>query len=325
MTLKSAAFRGNPRLEHAAGNNPPMAQGESGHAVALVQGALITLNYKLPISITKKHGAPDGIFGAETKAAVIAFQKDHTLKDDGIVGQKTITTLDSLLPLPTTPKPKKPIPPPPVKPAPKPITPPSPGPSKPPSIPVSKDFKIGTDDPKITPDRGAGPWNSKSKEVLTAVKYAGIIEVLPTAYVAIGDDAVKHMLHYLSNTGSDLTIDLEGMVAEVASAKLLFETEVERIKAYVQQLPPGVHNVTSTHAVNGYNQQKHNKNWFFAVGGYSVWTKGQATIAGVGPGHDCRLELEYKFYDRYNWDGGKSVTIAGIQITDEAMGEFHRE
>lgn len=328
MTLKSTAFRGNQRLEKAADNNPPLCQGETSNGVALVQAALITLKYMLPISTTKKHGAPDGIFGEETKSAVMAFQTDQKLKADGIAGQKTIARLDSLLPLAPLPKPlklPKPAPPPPVKPGPKPVTPPSPIPSKPAPIPISSDFKIGTDDPKITPDRGAGPWNSKPKEVLTAAKYVGILQVLGPAYVLIGDDAVKHMTRYLNNWGTPLTIDLEGMVSEVPSAKVRFDTEVERIKIYVEQLPPGIYDVTSIHAVNGYNRQSESKNWFFAVGGYSVWTKGKAKITGTGPSHDCSLELEYKFYDRYNWDGGKSVTIAGIVISDEEMGEFHRE
>ena len=192
-------------------------------------------------------------------------------------------------------------------------------------MPVSSDFKIGTDDPKINPDRGAGTWNSKSKEILTAAKYVGIMDVLGPSYLVIGADAAKHMAHYLENSGSDYTIDLEGMVAQVPSAKTLFDVEVDKIKAYVEQLPPGTYEVTSIHAVNGYNYKRESTNWFFAVGGYSVWTKGQATVTGTGPGHACKLELEYKFYDRYNWDGGKSVTIFGIEITDEAMGEFHRE
>jgi hypothetical protein len=35
--------------------------------------------------------------------------------------------------------------------------------------------------------------------------------------------------------------------------------------------------------------------------------------------------FEYKFYDRYNWDGGKKVDIFGVTITDAFMGEFHRQ
>ena len=38
-----------------------------------------------------------------------------------------------------------------------------------------------------------------------------------------------------------------------------------------------------------------------------------------------RIEYEYKFYDRYNWDAGKSVTFANITVTDHFMGEFHRQ
>jgi hypothetical protein len=35
--------------------------------------------------------------------------------------------------------------------------------------------------------------------------------------------------------------------------------------------------------------------------------------------------FRYNFYDRYNWDNGKSVELAGITITDKFMGEFHRQ
>ena len=307
MTLKSAAFLGSTRLERALRNQPPIAQGESGHGVALLQAALITVGYKLPLSTTKKFGAPDGIFGQETRRAVVAFQVAQKLTVDGVAGRDTIRRLDSLLPAPAPPKPAE---------LPKPA---------PPALPVSKDFKIGTDDPKITPDKGAGPWKSKPWEVMTAAKRDVILNLLAPAYVIIGDDAVKHMAHYFENTGDPLTIDLEGMVAEVPSAKLRFETDVQRIKDYVSELPPGVYDITSTRAVNGYNRQAESSNWYFAVGGYSVWPKGRATVTGTGPGHDCKLELEYKFYDRYNWDGGKYVKIAGFVITDEAMGEFHRQ
>jgi peptidoglycan hydrolase-like protein with peptidoglycan-binding domain len=305
-------------MEKAADSKPPLAAGETSHGVALLQAGLITLKYKLPRSTTKKHGAPDGIFGEETLAAVRSFQSDQKLVIDGIAGKQTIRRLDSLLPTAPPAFPVKPPKPNPVPPAPA----PSPAALK---MPVSTDFKIGPGDPTITPDRGAGPWASKAKEVLTAAKYVGILEILPAAYVVIGDDAVRHMSHYLGNSGAALTIDLEGMIAEVPSAKRLFELQVAKIKNYVEQLPPGSWDVTSTHAVNGYNTKAESTNWFFAVGGYSVWAKGKATIIGTGRGHDCALALEYRFYDRYNWDSGKSVTIGGIRISDDAMGEFHRE
>ena len=40
------------------------------------------------------------------------------------------------------------------------------------------------------------------------------------------------------------------------------------------------------------------------------------------------MRFEFKFFDRYNWDKGKSVTInisgKPLQVTDLFMGEFHR-
>jgi hypothetical protein len=44
-----------------------------------------------------------------------------------------------------------------------------------------------------------------------------------------------------------------------------------------------------------------------------------------GGERDYVLEFVYKRYDRYNWDGGKAVTLFGITVTDQFMGEFHRQ
>ena len=52
-----------------------------------MQNALLQRRYKLP-----KYGA-DGDFGTETLKAVKQFQRDKGLKDDGAVGEKTITAL----------------------------------------------------------------------------------------------------------------------------------------------------------------------------------------------------------------------------------------
>jgi N-acetyl-anhydromuramyl-L-alanine amidase AmpD len=50
--------------------------GDQGTSVRALQGALLMLN-------------PDGAFGPKTQAAVIAFQKAHGLKPDGLVGPAT--------------------------------------------------------------------------------------------------------------------------------------------------------------------------------------------------------------------------------------------
>ena len=62
-------------------------RGAKGPTVVEAQGLLLRAGYSLP-----KHGA-DGSFGAETEAAVKAFQQAHGLTADGIVGPKTWAAL----------------------------------------------------------------------------------------------------------------------------------------------------------------------------------------------------------------------------------------
>ena len=64
-----------------------LRKGDEGEDVKWVQNALLQRRYKLP-----KYGA-DGDFGTETLKAVKQFQRDKGLKDDGAVGEKTITAL----------------------------------------------------------------------------------------------------------------------------------------------------------------------------------------------------------------------------------------
>ena len=64
-----------------------LRKGDKGEDVRWVQNALLQRRYKLP-----KYGA-DGDFGTETLKAVKRFQRDKGLKDDGAVGEKTITAL----------------------------------------------------------------------------------------------------------------------------------------------------------------------------------------------------------------------------------------
>lgn len=66
-----------------------LRKGMEGAEVKALQEALKAAGYDLP-----KYGA-DGDFGAETEAAVKAFQFDHKLVVDGIVGPKTQTALEA--------------------------------------------------------------------------------------------------------------------------------------------------------------------------------------------------------------------------------------
>lgn len=188
-------------------------------------------------------------------------------------------------------------------------------------------YKLGTDDPRITPDMGAGAWNSESTTIEMRAKKAAVIQTLGAAYVVIGDDATNHMIHYFGNTGNDYTIDLEDLLDDVKGEKELYNRELSEAKRFVESLGrTGRFEITSAAARGGYIRKSENWNWFFAIGGYSAWGKGIANVTSDSMNRKSyTLEFEYKFFDRYNWDGGKKVEIFGIEITDEFMGRFHRE
>src|SRR4051794_40000006 len=61
-----------------------------GQDVQAVQSRLVALGYS--------PGAVDGYYGDATAAAVRAFQRDHGLEADGIVGPKTSATLSAAKP-----------------------------------------------------------------------------------------------------------------------------------------------------------------------------------------------------------------------------------
>jgi peptidoglycan hydrolase-like protein with peptidoglycan-binding domain len=85
----------HPALQAAATNNPPLMEGQTNDGIAALQDLLRDLGYDFPVSF--KDHAPDGVFGAETKSNVEAFQSDSGLKPDGIAGRMTLETLDGLI------------------------------------------------------------------------------------------------------------------------------------------------------------------------------------------------------------------------------------
>ena len=111
------------------------------------------------------------------------------------------------------------------------------------------------------------------------------------------------MAHYLENTGMPLRVNLENMIQSVPSAQLLMVMKFRQAQTFVQTLPPGRHQFTSINAM----------------------AKGEVTITKGEYARHYAMEFAYCFYDRYNWDSGKSVTIGQWTITDEFMGELHRE
>jgi peptidoglycan hydrolase-like protein with peptidoglycan-binding domain len=94
MGLKSRLFRDDPKLEAAAVSDPAhIVPGATGEHVRKIQVALI-----------KVDGAvidQDGIYGAATAAAVLAYKKKRNIinhsyqaQADNIVGKMTVAALD---------------------------------------------------------------------------------------------------------------------------------------------------------------------------------------------------------------------------------------
>lgn len=80
-TILSLLFIETPDVAQAA----VLKQGSRGDSVKTVQQKLIRWGYL--------KGSADGIFGAKTKAAVVAFQKKNRLTADGIIGTRTAQAL----------------------------------------------------------------------------------------------------------------------------------------------------------------------------------------------------------------------------------------
>jgi len=87
--LKSPRFTGDPILEACFDNERLLRTGDRGPAVVKIQQALIDAGFPMP-----RFGA-DGVFGAETKAAVRNYQSAHGLAVDGIIGPITVGSLDA--------------------------------------------------------------------------------------------------------------------------------------------------------------------------------------------------------------------------------------
>jgi hypothetical protein len=133
------------------------------------------------------------------------------------------------------------------------------------------------------------------------------------------------MYHYFGNSGTLLKIDYRSLLQSVASANTVWVNNKVFAKDFCQSLPFGNHDIVSKESTAVYCSKDQSRNWFYAVGGFHCWGKGTVTIEGAPGQRRYRLWFTWLFSDRYNWDTGKVVDIAGIVITDKFMGDFHRQ
>lgn len=182
--------------------------------------------------------------------------------------------------------------------------------------------------PAAAADKGSGPWCSAPQTAKFLVYKRAIEFALDTHAVdlTIGADAVAHMRHYLANTGHDYTLDMPAVMVKSSKLRLNQDDEVAQARAFSETLPVGLHDISSsTHGYGSFSQVS-DRNLFFAIGSYTYWGQGRVRVEPVDV--DKRrytLDFEFHFFDRYNWDKGKSVTIAGMKVSDEFMQDFHRQ
>ena len=327
VALRSPYLLSNARLREAAAGGKPLGEGERSPAVAQMQAALLDLGYGP--GGTAPGQVMDGAFGAHTAELVKAFQRDRGLASTGVLDMGTLLAADTALaatlpaPIPYKGRPGRSATVPPPHPAPR-RAPPI-GLATPYPLPYwNDDFEVGTAHPLIVPDVGAGAWNSKPATFSAKATVAGVKAALINGKgLEIGFEAVRHLRHYFWNSGTDYQVNLEGLLREVQSARKLFRTIFKILQEFVSDFTPATYNFTFRHLFQGGVRQSENLNWFLAVGSYSVWVEGKVKI-GAGTIRHYDMELTYRFFDRYNWDTGKSVDFGLFTVNDAMMGEFHR-
>jgi len=149
-------------------------------------------------------------------------------------------------------------------------------------------------------------------------------------------DAARHMRHYLDNTGETLNVNVNHMLRDLPDFKKLFETEIALAREDANARIAAGNKTQPMHFSLGsqwdfnkkhYADFKNKGNWYWAMGGfYYRYIAVVETIPPLTPDGEItvRMTTRIHVFDRYNWDGGKSVTIVGLKITDETLAELHK-
>ena len=185
-----------------------------------------------------------------------------------------------------------------------------------------KNYVIGSTPPPIVPDVGAGIWNSETPKLITRTQKL----LIQTGLGAVSGmpNAVAHLKHYFDNTGTEYTIDMVNLLKSSQAATDGAYEEFDAAVAFAEANAKCGQStaITSSKLTGKYANQSDSKDWYFASGGFSLWGAGVVTLDANG---NYSMDFTLNYFDKYNWDGGKSVTIGGITITDEFMANFHKQ
>lgn len=185
-------------------------------------------------------------------------------------------------------------------------------------------YKIGTDDPDIYTDAGAGQWcetpqRGASLIYKRAIQMAIALPVIPN--LLFGKHAIKHFNYYLNMAGDDY--ELEDMPELLKNSTVLsdvYAKELREAREFCETLPPGKYKITSSKVRGGYFQGE--RDLYYAIGGFQCWGKGNVSVTESDERFYYSLDFEFHIFDRYNWD--KEKNILGL-LDDDFFGEFHRQ
>lgn len=191
----------------------------------------------------------------------------------------------------------------------------------------------GVPDPPPPPAEGDGSGEHGGRDAGIGDRIAEqLAGALATAAEVLGHtDAARHLRHYLANSGENLEVDTERVIADVAAAQAQVDAQLDGVladhaDAIADAAASGERVVIpfTTEWGVATADQGSEANWFYALGSFSL---SQTGVIVVEPGPDgqpvVRVEYQTHLFDRYNWDAGKSVTIGPVTIEDQQLQDLH--
>jgi hypothetical protein len=189
------------------------------------------------------------------------------------------------------------------------------------------DYVLGDQPPMLTPDKGSGPWCA-APQTFEYAAYKRAISVamgLQQVELKVGPQAIAHMRHYLGNTGQDLKVDMGALMAKSHKLRALHDAELLAARRFAETLQPGLHAITSSKTSGGYFRLSDEPHLFYAIGGYVYWGQGRVNVTTEASLRRYRLDFEFHFFDRYNWDKGKTTPLTDtFKIKDDLLQELHK-
>ncbi|MGW7053597.1 hypothetical protein [Streptomyces sp. NPDC054887] len=191
----------------------------------------------------------------------------------------------------------------------------------------------GTLLPPPTPDKGAGDYNTReATDEDRAIKNKMGFFAMGSPAVLGGPQSAKHMLHYLSNTGEPLDIDVDALMGDLPDMNRNVEAqlaenapnwEAQALAEYERTGKP-VKYVQQT-GWQGWTAEK-DPDWYHAVGSFHYNTVAQVEVV-PGPDGEPRTTIRYQthVYDRYNWDANKATPVPAMgNVSDAQMARLHQ-